>query len=426
MTIPELISTMDIDRLMRYRENLEFYREGFKERVPLNYARVFVEKITSYLMTGMSFEFEPFEDTEEGWRRARRAEEVIKTVYEDNNLYELDFETELDTAVLGDGCYKVFWDGERIRVTSPDVQGIFVWWRGDDLRDVWRVASRYRLKKEEASKLYGVSEDVEVVEIWTRDVFELWVGRTLYERLENPYGFIPFIIFPNLRDPKSFWGVSDLEGIKGVSRELSRAFSQLSRILELSGNPIAVLENVDEAYGIRVEPGAVWTLPEDARAYLLDLLQGGGVRLHIDYIELLYRALHDLSEAPRVAFGENPRSLSGVALEMELHPLLQKVRRKRLIRTGVYRRRNEMILRIWERVKGEELGRLKQRIIWGPILPQDRGRIVRDEKILVDAGIHSLRRAMEEVGVDDPEREFERWLWERKKIREVIRDGGES
>jgi len=46
--------------------------------------------------------------------------------------------------------------------------------------------------------------------------------------------------------------------------------SQLSRILELSGNPVAVLENVEESEDIAVKPGAVWNIPEDAKAYLLE------------------------------------------------------------------------------------------------------------------------------------------------------------
>jgi|TARA_B100001971_G_C17775761_1_gene327193 hypothetical protein len=40
--------------------------------------------------------------------------------------------------------------------------------------------------------------------------------------------------------------------------------SQLFRILELSGNPIAVLENVEESEDIAVRPGAVWNISEDA------------------------------------------------------------------------------------------------------------------------------------------------------------------
>ncbi len=56
----------------------------------------------------------------------------------------------------------------------------------------------------------------------------------------------------------------------------------LAKVLELSGAPITVLENVDGSEGITVGPGAKWELPEGAKAYLLDLLGGGGVGLHIE------------------------------------------------------------------------------------------------------------------------------------------------
>src|SRR5439155_4614563 len=102
-------------------------------------------------------------------------------------------------------------------------------------------------------------------------------------------------IYPNLPRPKQFWGVSDIEPLREPLAELNRALTQLSRILELSGNPIAVLENVEEARDIAVQPGAVWELPEQARAYLLDLLQGGGAGLHLEFTNLL-RTFHDLAE----------------------------------------------------------------------------------------------------------------------------------
>ena len=137
-------------------------------------------------------------------------------------------------------------------------------------------------------------------------------------------------------------------------------------ILELSGNPIAVLENVGESQDIAVQPGAVWELPERARAYLLDLLQGGGVKLHVDYVDLIYRTLHDLGESPRTAFGENRQGLSGVALNVEMDPLLKKVQRKRLIRSAAYRKRNEMVLRILEQFSGVSYAPYRSRIVWGP------------------------------------------------------------
>ncbi|TET38938.1 MAG: phage portal protein [Dehalococcoidia bacterium] len=429
LTIPQQIARRDTDRLKSYRENLDFYngiqwlgnpRRG-ERRITVNYAKAFVEKVTSYLMSGLNFAVDPTDDSPEAKERARRAEEALYEVYETNNLEQLDFDTELDTTILGDGCFKVTWDTEeqRIRVLAPDVQGLFAWWVGDDVSRVWRVASRYQLSSEEVELLYGVKNGRRgstVVEIWTADSFELWIDNNLSERKPNPYGFIPFVIYPNLREPKKFWGISDIPPIKEPARELNRALSQLSTILELSGNPIAVLENVEEAQDIAVQPGAVWELPEKARAYLLDLLQGGGVKLHVDYIDLIYRTLHDLSESPRTSFGDNQRGLSGVALEMELHPLLQKVRRKQLIRTAAYKKRNEMILRILEQKTGVSYGPYRSRIVWGPVLPQDRGRLVGEEQILVASGIHSRRRAMDELGIQDPEAEFQRWLEEEGRL----------
>jgi len=431
---PADLARLDNARLRRYRELLDIFqglqwqgreRPGEK-RLTFNYARVVIDKLTSYLMSGMKIIVDPAGDTAEAAEKARRAETLLRRVYEDNGLEQLDYESEVDCAVLGDGCYKVVRDVEHggVRITAPDVQGIYVWGKGDDAGRVRRVASRYQLDIEEARLLYPVKSKgkaVTVVELWTERDYELWTDDALVERKPNPYGFIPFIIFPNLREPKRTWGISDLEQIIEPQREFNRAMSQLSRILELSGNPIAVLENVESSEDIAVRPGAVWNVPEDAKAYLLDLLQGGGVSLHIDYINLLYRALHDVSESPRAAFGGTERDLSGVALEIEMQPLLQKVSRKRAVRTAVYTRRAQMALRLLEQYKGEDFSGCRVRVVWGPVLPRDTARVAANEQTLVQGGIHSRRTAMDELGVPDPEKEFARWLEERTTILEMNR-----
>ena len=284
-----------------------------------------------------------------------------------------------------------------MRVSAPDVQGLFAWWLGDDVSRVWRVASRYYLSDEEAALLYGARRRAAGGRrrasaapaapraahrrrgVDGSATFELWLDGALLEAKANPYGFIPFVIYPNLREPKQFWGVSDIDAVREPVRELNRALSQLSMILELSGNPVAVLENVTEAQDIAVQPGAVWELPERARAYLLDLLQGGGVNLHVDYVNLVYRTLHDLGESPRTSFGDNGRGLSGVALNIELDPLLKKVQRKRLLREAAFKRRNEMVLRLLEQYTGVELRALPLARRLGPAAagrpqPARRGR----------------------------------------------------
>ena len=424
---PSQLNRMDTQRLANYRSNLDFYQgvhwhtTSRHRQLVFNYAKVSVDKVTSFLMQGLNFACYPEEGTDELKARARSAEQILHQAYEENNLQQLDYETEIDAAVLGDGCYKVIWDTDekRIRVTAPDVSGIYAWWLGDDTSRVWRVASRYTLTQDEVQLLYGRAiekKQAAITEVWTDKTFDLYLDNDLMESKPNPYGFIPFVIFPNLCEPKKFWGSSDIPALIQPQRELNRALSQLSRILELSGNPIAVLENIASAEDIKVQPGALWAIPEDAKAYLLDLLQGGGVRLHVDYIDLLYRALHDISETPRAAWGGIEKELSGAALNIELGSLIHKVTRKRTIRTSAYHQRNDLILKLAEKYLNESFEQINHRVVWGPILPQDTARQAQNEQLLVQAGVHSRRTAMDEMGVQDPDEEFNRWLEERGRI----------
>jgi len=432
---PAQLNRRDLDRLRGYKELLDFYhgrqwpvnRSRGEKRLTFNYTKVVIDKVASYLMPGIHFTVEAAEDSAEARAKAGKAQAALEQVYQENSLEQLDFETEIDCAILGDACFKVTWDAEArsVRVTAPDIQGIYAWWLGDDTSRLWRVASRYSLTSDEVEMMYQVrpkGRTASLLEMWTAQEFELWLDDSRLEKKANPYGFIPFVIYPNLREPKKFWGISDLAQIMEPQRELNRAMSQLSRILELSGNPIAVLENIEESEDIAVRPGAVWNLPEDAKAYLLDLLQGGSVGLHINYIDLLYRTLHDVAEAPRAAFGGSGRDLSGIALEIELQPLLQKVWRKRLIRSVVYKQRNQLILKLLEKYLREDFGSYRLGVAWSPVLPRDLTMLVANEQTLVQNGIHSRRRAMSEVGVKDPETEFDKWLEERATILKMNKE----
>ena len=414
-TLPAILRRMDEDRLRRYRENLAFYegkqwtgraRRG-ERRLTFNYAKAFVDKVTSYLLNSSTIQLETRDgDTAAGRDRARAGERLLREVGATNALAQLDFETELDCAVLGDAAYKVTWDTDSgaVRVSAPDVQGIFAWRQPDDASRITAVASQYRVGADAASP----STSVLVTEYWTAELFELWHGEELSDRQPNPYGFIPFVIFPNVREPKQAWGTSDVPALVESNRELNRAYSQLSQILELSGNPIAVIEGVTGSSDIEVQPGAVWEVPENAKAYLLDLLKGGGVALHGDYIDLIYRTLHDLGESPRTAFGHNPQGLSGIALNTELDPIARKVMRKQRIRGSVYERRAELVLRLLHQFAGLDIEGLRPVMHWGPILPIDRSREVADERALVEAGIQSRRTAAARLGMDDPEAEWAR------------------
>ena len=431
----------DVERMGRYREFLAFYqgdqwtgrRRAGETRLTFNYARTLTRKTVSYLMPKPAT-FNVVSGSDRNPAQASRAEALLSEVYAANDQHTGDIQSALDASVLGDGAFKVTWSERLGRpvVAAVDPQGIWAWWRPDNPGEVYRVVHRYQVSHDEAETLFGARPAgngsggrVTVVEEWWPDRYRVELGGEPVIETANPYGWIPYLIYPNLARPHEFWGASDLEDLVDVCRELNRRMTTISRILEVAGYPITVLENVSGSEGIRAEAGAVWELPEASRAYLLDMLQGGGVNLHIEYVQLLYRQLHDLSETPRTAFGDSGRSISGVALEVEIQPLVQKVMRKRRTWDSVYRRRNAMVLDLLERFGGEDIGGLRRtETIWGEVLPSDRESLARTEARLVAASIHSRREAMANLGDDDSDGSWLAVLDELQALAALRERGG--
>jgi hypothetical protein len=128
----------------------------------------------------------------------------------------------------------------------------------------------------------------------------------------------------------------------------------------------------------------------------------------MDYISALHRALFDLAEMPHSAFARDvPGGVSGVALEMLLYPLVQKVRRKRQIWTEALEKRARMALRLLGFSADTAV-----RVVWADILPRDRATLVANEIALVGQGIHSRATANRLLGTENPEAEAEAALAE--------------
>ena len=120
--LPQTLRTRDSERRRAYADNLAFYagnqwatpatrltRTG-QRRLTMNYAKAFVTKATSYMMQSLTFVSDPLGDTTAAEQASNAAEIAIRQVAEQNALDALDFDTELDCAVLGDAAYKVTWD----------------------------------------------------------------------------------------------------------------------------------------------------------------------------------------------------------------------------------------------------------------------------------------------------------------------------
>jgi hypothetical protein len=431
------LSPADEARFADYADALAFFegdqwpegaRRGDPPQMVFNYARVLIRKTASYVFPGPV----GVSVTPDGTSHAvaNRAERRLTELRDALDLTRLDLALTIDSAVLGDAALKVTWDHDAAapRVVAVDPGTLVVRWAPDNPHAIEEVTQGYALTGLQVARMFprGAPPDLDegrrypVIERWTAERWRVLIAGQLVHEMPNPYGWIPYLILANDPRPLSFWGSSDLLDLMDICRELNRRMSVLSHVLELSGAPIAVLENVDGSEGIRVGPGAKWELPEGSRAYLLDLLQGGGAETHLRYVDVLFRMLHDLAETPRTAFGDSGRDLSGAALEVEIQPLVQKVGRKRRMWDGLFAARNAMLLDLLERFGGEDFQGLRQTTtLWPPVLPSDTESAVRSAVSLVGSGIQSRRSAMASLGEADPDGELAR-------IREETGTGSEQ
>src|SRR4051794_17180259 len=199
----------DLLRVAAYRSYLDFYNgaqwEGApspnERRLTFNYARVFVNKAAAYLMgSGVSFAVEAPEGSgEEGRLAAQHAEMLLSATYEHNALALVDLDTAVDSAVLGDGAFKVTWDAEagEARVTAVDPAGLTCERQADDYRRLLKVRHSYAAESVGAGTAVLGAAVPQVVEDWTDERVEIWRDGALQGSMTNPYGFIPYVIFPN-------------------------------------------------------------------------------------------------------------------------------------------------------------------------------------------------------------------------------------
>lgn len=422
------VRVADYDRWRRYAGGDQWRRRKAADPPTLlvaNYARALVHKVASYV-----FPAAPTFDIAGADDEARsEPEALLNRLVQELGLAELDLSLEAERSIIGDAAVKVTWDARqgRPRVVSVDPGGLSVRYSPADPREAVEVTHHYQMPgfalREFGFDILNDDAWVAVAEIWNDREWSMRVAGVSDPVVRpNPYGWIPYLVLANNPHPRRFWGESDLVAVEPVADAINRELSILGAVMDLSGAPIAVLENVDGSDGITARPGAKWELPEGSRAYLLDLLSGGGVRLHIDYLGELMRTMHDLAETPRTAFGDSGRALSGAALEVEIQPLVQRVRRKRASWERFYQQRNRRLLDLLA-ADGQPVGAHRVTITnWAPILPSDESEMVRNQVQLVASSIRSRRKAAEALGETDPEAELDQILAEAKRLAQVAPD----
>ena len=304
----------------------------------------------------------PKEISEEYTIREKTESDFLNQVWENNDRETLITELGQTKAITGEAWVKVQYesaedlDGNdpfeeypngRIRLSVLPTQFVFPRFNNHDKNKLESLLIMYPIRTEkETGLLFKRTVDTTVVykEFWTSKEIIVYEGKEEVDRMENPYGFIPFVQIKNFPIAGRTRGQGDLDDIIPLNVELNTKKSDISEVIDYHSAPITLV------YGARIgnlEKGAnkVWGgLPKDAKVENLGLQ--GDLVASSNYTSDVKTAMCEIAGIPETVLGGASAisNTSGVALQYINLPLIERTRVKRHCTQNGLQRVNKMIL----------------------------------------------------------------------------------
>jgi hypothetical protein len=395
------LTNTEILRLEKIKEAWNFYEgyhwEGIDDldspQVTFNYCRPFVNKFVSFefgkgftIKTPMELEgkgvtvgdtkidtsiqdenmngvIDPDElDGEPEKIVEKTINDFLNSVWNSNNREQLCVEIGQTKSITGEAWVKVSYESPedaddpfeeypdgRMRITCIPTQFVFPEFNPHDKEKLDALLIMYPIEvKRDTSILWKRSSVTTVIykEIWTKDEIVVYQDKEEVDRMENPYGVIPFVQIKNFPIAGRTYGMGDLDDIIPLNVELNTKRSDISEIIDYHSAPITCV------FGAKIgnlEKGAnkVWGgLPKDAKVANLELQ--GDLSASSNYTESLKTSMCEIGGVPETVLGGASAisNTSGVALQYMNLPLIEKTRVKRHCTKDGFEKINKMILHI--------------------------------------------------------------------------------
>lgn len=342
-------------RLNRYAQNFAYYlghhwgyrREAGEPQITFNYVKAFADYINNFTF-GKGVHFKSVKQYE------HIIPALLKRAWEvDNSKHQLLWEMGQQGGVSGDSFVKVAYanpyvdkQGQqqpgRVRILPLNSAFCFPEWHPHDRERLIRFKLKYRFWNTGED---GTRSVYTYVEVLTEDTIEEFLNDELIDSRPNPLGIIPVVHIANTQVSGSPWGLSDIADIISLNREYNEKATDISDIINYGAAPVTIITG---AKASNLERGArkVWSgLPKDAQVFNLE--SGFDLNGPLAYLELLKRAMHEITGVPETALGQmQPASnTSGVALAIMYRPMMSRYEQKKLQYSEGLRKINELILK---------------------------------------------------------------------------------
>ena len=388
------------------------------------------------------------EPSEEDKKSAKTFENIVNEVWQSNGGRTLQTENAILTQFLGGCVFGLKWDPDRDDLTIPIALKSYpvdfflpVW----STKNYWNLLSAfivYSIPVAVAREEYGYAGSAMFIiycEHWTAEKYSIYInGEPIsvkgitYKDVPNPFGFVPFVYIPHIKEGSSY-GSSIVEDIHGLVKEFNARLADTGDAIRLSikrnryltnagrdiksrtiGNNIEVVDlgntlvQANEAPKVDVED------PPDMSSELVTFPE-----------KALWKQLLREASLGDIAFGEDEGSQrSALTLAFRMYPATSHARVERTFWTEGLTQIAKMIWRMLV-VKGKALKILDKPLNidpdmlkkiqigadWKPMIPRDREQMVSEITLRVQSGTMSTRKAIEDFGdvrnVDDEIKQIE-------------------
>jgi Phage portal protein, SPP1 Gp6-like len=428
-------------RLNRYAMNWAFYlgyhwaqRPDLGEpQLTFNYVRALSDFITNFVF-GKGVGFRSPDSTSA--IVPTRLQRIWET---DNKKDSVLWEAGAMGSVTGDCFIKVAYEEPwldpagmphegRVRILPLNSAFCFPEWHPHDRKRLIRFKLKYRFW---GTTQEGTRQVFTYTELLTEERIEEYVNDELIDVRENPLGEIPIVHISNVAIPSSPWGMPDIQDVTVLNRTYNEVATDVVDIINYHAAPVTVITG---ARASNLEKGThqTWSIPNKEAKVQNLLFDPQGIEAAIKYLDVLKRAMHEMTGVPVTALGEEQAisNTSGVALAIQYQPLMNRFKQKSTQYGEGFAEVNRMALKtlfmkepqtlqydptVDPPMREDQLAVLDpmdpttymSTVQFQPPLPVDQLVKLNELQVKMALGLESKRGALEELGEEFPDEKLE-------------------